>query len=120
MHEMAVTQSILTITCQHAERANAARITDIHLVIGQLSSIVDDSIQFYWDFIAAGTLAEGATLHFERIPAQLTCNDCSHTFALTAGLMPCPICDSLNLSVTAGDEFYIASIDIEPHSEPTP
>lgn len=120
MHEMAVTQSILSIVCQHAERANAARITDIHLVIGQLSSIVDDSVQFYWDFIATGTLAEGAILHFERIPAQLTCNDCGHTFALTQGLTPCPICDSLNLSVNAGDEFYIASIDIKPLSEPTP
>jgi hypothetical protein len=57
MHELPVTESILDIAVKHARQANAQRIADIYLVIGQLSSIVDDSIQFYWDIIAKDTLA---------------------------------------------------------------
>jgi len=63
MHELAVTQSILKIALQHAEKANANRVTDLNIVMGELSKMVDDSIQFYWDIIAKDTIAEKATLH---------------------------------------------------------
>ena len=58
MHELAVTESILKLP-RKKERA-ATKVTDIYLRLGQLSSIVDESVQFYWDAISQGTLAEGA------------------------------------------------------------
>ncbi len=41
MHELAITQRILEIALEHAGRAGARRITAIHLVVGDLSSVVD-------------------------------------------------------------------------------
>lgn len=113
MHELPITENILDISLRHAKRAGARRITDIYLVIGQLSSIVDDSIQFYWDIISKDTLAEGARLHFERIPANLTCQDCGREFTIDGELTPCPDCQSLHLKVTGGDGFRLESIGIE-------
>lgn len=113
MHELAVTESILEISLRHAQKAGAARITDIHLVIGALSSIIDDSVQFYWDTIAAGSIAQGATLHFQRIPAEMTCLACSETFQPAADTFTCPRCHSPAVKVTRGDEFRLDSIDIE-------
>ena len=113
MHEMAVTESILEIALRHAAAAGASRITDLHLVIGELSSIVDDSVQFYWDFISEGSAAAGATLHFRRIPAELLCLTCGHAYSPRQAL-PCPICGSDPIRVTAGEEFYLESIDIDP------
>ena len=52
MHELTVTESVLRIACKHAEDARATRVTDIYLVIGSLSSIIDDCISFYWDIIS--------------------------------------------------------------------
>jgi hydrogenase nickel incorporation protein HypA/HybF len=60
MHELMVTESILEIALRHAGQAGAVRVTDLFLVVGDLSSIVDDSVQFYWDFVSEGTAAEGA------------------------------------------------------------
>ena len=51
MHELAVTENILNIALTHAEKSDAARITNLYLVIGQLSSVLDDSVQFYWDLL---------------------------------------------------------------------
>jgi hypothetical protein len=58
MHELAVTESIVKIVAHHAEQADARRVLRIHLVVGELSSIVDDSVQFYFDYLSQGTLAE--------------------------------------------------------------
>lgn len=113
MHELAVTQGILDISLRHAEAANATRITDINLVIGQFSSIVDDSVQFYWDIVAKDTIAHGATLHFNRIPGEMTCSACGHVFHPSDEIFACPACSSLQVRITKGEEFQVDSIDVE-------
>lgn len=117
MHELAVTESILEISLRHAEEAGAERINDLYLVIGQLSSIVDDSVQFYWEMISKETLAEGSRLHFRRIPAEMECQECGQRFSPGDQDFMCPACGSLNVRITAGDEFYIEAIDVEMPGE---
>jgi hydrogenase nickel incorporation protein HypA/HybF len=113
MHELAVTQGILDISLRHAEQANAKRIVDINLVIGQFSSIVDDSVQFYWDIVAQDTIAQGAVLHFNRIPGEMTCETCGHTFKPDDETFACPSCSSSKVRITKGEEFQVESIDVE-------
>lgn len=113
MHELAVTESILEIAQKYAQQAEASRVTDLYLVIGALSSIVDDSVQFYWDILTEESLCAGSKLHFQRVPSQLMCLDCSNEYTLEAGLEPCPACGSAKVKVTAGDQFYLDSIEIE-------
>lgn len=116
MHELMVTENIRDIALRHAEQAGAARITDLFLVIGELSSIVDDSVQFYWDFVAEGTMAEGATLHFRRIPAVMSCQACGHSYSPRQTL-PCPACGSSDVRVTAGEEFFLEAIEVASEKE---
>ena len=113
MHELSVTESVLKIACEHAKIAGAKKVTDINLVIGQLSSIVDDSVEFYWQMIAKDTICEDAKLHFSRIPAELVCLECDHQYVLGQELIPCPLCGSARIRVISGDEFNIDSIEIQ-------
>jgi hydrogenase nickel incorporation protein HypA/HybF len=111
MHELSVTESILEISLRHA--ANARKITNLYLVIGQFASIVDDSVQFYWDIISKGTIAEGSVLHFRRLPAALICLDCSNQFSPNAHGFFCPLCKSEHVKVISGQEFFMEAIDVE-------
>ncbi len=113
MHELSVTESILEIVLRHGQEHNAKKITDIYLVIGDLSSIIDDSIEFYWNYISENTIASGAHLHFKRIQATLKCSDCSTEYLLTDSNLPCPECNSSSVKVIAGDEFYLDAIEID-------
>lgn len=118
MHELAVTESILNIAEKHAVQAGASKITDIYITLGQLSSIVDDSVQFYWDIISADKpLCLNATLHFQRIPARLVCLACGHEYEIPTELEPCPRCGSFQVKVLAGEEFWVDSIEIEKSDE---
>lgn len=113
MHELAVTQSILNIVLNYAEKAGAAKVTKIYLVIGELSSIVDESVQFYWEIIAKNTLAEQADLIFRRVSASLECLDCNTIYQLDGNVIYCPSCGSTRIKILSGEEFYLEAIDIE-------
>ena len=113
MHELAVTESILEIAIRHAQAQNARRIIDLHLVLGQWSSIVDDSVQFYWDIISEGTIATGATLHFRRVPVVLVCQDCGREYPPASDEFACPHCGGTHVRVKTGDEFHLEAIDVD-------
>lgn len=113
MHELPITESILEIILRHAERAGATRVTQIDLVIGDLSSIVDDSIQFYFDILSKDTIAQDARLVFNRMSAQLRCRDCQTTFAPDGHDYLCPECGSGRVQVIGGREFQVESIEVE-------
>jgi hydrogenase nickel incorporation protein HypA/HybF len=113
MHELAITEQIAKIANEHGEKNKASQITDLYLVIGELSTVIDDSVQFYWDLIAENTLCEGAKLHFKRIPAIFRCRDCNKEYNLIQGeLTPCPHCHSSSMDILQGKEFHLDSINI--------
>lgn len=111
MHELAVTESILEIALRHGRDAGAETVTDLHLAIGELSTIVDESVQFYWDIVCEGTAAAGSRLHFRRIPGRLACRTCGHTYSPRDDL-PCPACGGISIDIIAGEEFFLESIQV--------
>ncbi len=113
MHELTITESLLEIALRHAEKAQANRITDLYLVIGELSSVIDDSVQFYWDIIAKDTPAEGAKLHFQRKATEIQCLACGEKYHPRNHVMACPNCESIQIKILSGEEFFLEAINIE-------
>jgi hydrogenase nickel incorporation protein HypA/HybF len=113
MHELSITESVLEIALRHARQAQAQQIVRLNLLIGDLSSIVDESVQFYWDIVSQDTIAEGAELHFERVPGSLRCLNCDHTFPLNGQSFTCPACGDTRVVAEGGNEFRLESIEVE-------
>jgi hydrogenase nickel incorporation protein HypA/HybF len=118
MHELSVTESILEIALRHGEEAGATTITDLFLVIGDLATIVDESVQFYWDIVSQNTPAAGSRLHFRRVPGRLSCRACGHPFAPADGLV-CPSCGGIEIDILTGEEFYMEAIEVARAGEAT-
>ncbi len=113
MHEYSVTQSIIQIAINEAEKAGAQKVIAINLVIGDLSTIVDDSVRLYFPLIAAGTPAEGAELNFRRVRAEFLCRHCEKTFVKPAHGFNCPVCGNYGTPTDVGKEFYVESIEVD-------
>jgi len=104
---------MLDIALKKAKEAQASRINRINLVIGEMSSIVDDCVQFYFDFLSQDSIASGARLSFKRIPFQVRCRQCGFSFSPDKILWSCPQCNNWDVEVIAGKEFYIDSIEVD-------
>lgn len=113
MHELGITENIVNIALAKAGEAEATKVTQINLVVGEMSGFVPDCIQFYFDSLSKDTIAEGAVLHFESVPTQLHCRNCSATFHPQDTLWSCPGCQGQSMEISKGRELYIESLEVE-------
>ena len=113
MHEYPITLSIVQISNEEALKHGANKITEIRLKIGELSGLVPESLQIYFDMISQGTLSEGAKLVVEKIPIKFRCNDCGNESGVIGGIYKCPKCDSKDIKIINGNEYMIDSMEVE-------
>ena len=110
---MAITQSMFDLVLQHAEKAGARRVGKINLVIGELTGVVGESVQFYLDFLSKGTVVEGAALDVTTVPAKTRCRDCGETLEMKRFDWTCSACGGKSLDAIAGRELYLESIEVD-------
>ena len=110
MHEMSIAGAVVATVEKHAEGRPTSSVT---LRVGRLRQVVPESLEFYFEFVARGTVCEGATLVLEVIPGQLTCSACGHEWELDEPAFWCPACASSDVRITAGNELELDSIEVE-------
>jgi len=113
---MGITQSILDASFDGAEKAGATRITEIRVSIGELTEVVDFALQFAFEALTPGTMAEGATLVINMVPARSLCRDCGLEYDHDRFEMLCPTCGSMNVELLTGREMSIDSIEADNDS----
>ena len=113
MHELAITQSMLDLVLEQAEKAGAKEVGRINLVVGKMCGFVEECVQFYFDFLSKGTLAEGATLSFTMVPTMAQCRGCNKPFELKEFDWTCPYCHGSSIEIIAGKELFVESIEVE-------
>lgn len=118
MHEMGITQGILAASFVSAEEAGAERITEIRISIGELTEIVEFALQFAFESLTPGTMAEGATLVVNQVPAKSHCNDCGADYFHDRFEMVCAECGSMFVTLLQGREMQIDSIETDSSEDP--
>jgi hydrogenase nickel incorporation protein HypA/HybF len=122
MHELGVTQSMMDLVLEYAD---GHPVTVVNLKLGEMATVVAESVELYFEYLSKGTPAEGARLNWEIVPMEMTCRACGEKSELQewAGERPQLIvvsvmergcrCGSHDLRVTDGTSFAVASLEIE-------
>ncbi len=110
MHELSLSGAIVNTVVKHAD---GRRVTVVSLRVGRLRQVVPDTLEFYFEFVARGTVCEGARLEQELVEARLRCNACAHEWAIEIPAFRCPACGTSDVTVASGDEFEVESIEVE-------
>lgn len=109
MHELAITESIVSAVC---ERFGETRVTRVILEIGRLTAVVPDSVRFCFDVCAKDTPLEGAALEIIEVPGAAHCRTCATDFALEQPIPLCA-CGSADVDVQRGQELRIRAVEVQ-------
>ncbi len=114
MHELALASSVLDIVETYRARHNFQKVHSLTLSFGELGGINKKSLQFAFQTLSEGTIAEGARLIFVHMPAVVSCSTCGNTFQGAAVPSSCPACGSEDLYLSAGFEpLKLLELDVE-------
>ena len=98
---------------ENEEKAKANKILRIYLVVGELSGVVEEAVDFYFSFLTRDTFAAQASLFFMRTPAKLRCSNCNMVFIPENLVFHYPNCKEQQIEIIGGRELYIDSIEVE-------
>ena len=115
MHELSLSSAIVNTVVKHAE---GRRVTVVELRVGKLRQVIPDTLEFYFEFVARGTVCEGARLDQQVIDARLRCKTCGHEWEIEIPAFRCPQCTGSDVEIAGGNEFEIEAIEVEEGDRP--
>lgn len=112
MHEMAITKSILNICLEEEKKYNFNKVKEINIKVGELTCLVPDCINYYFNIISKGTVAENASINVIKMPIVIKCGKCDYSGAINLSEYECPKCRSYDFKIIEGNEFYLESMEV--------
>ena len=113
MHEMALTEGILSIITSEQKKNGFNHVREVHLKIGEFSGVIPACIEEFFPLVAKGTAAENAALRMEIIPARFLCAECGWEGKPAPHTACCASCGSTEIRMTDGREFYVENLIVE-------
>ena len=120
MHDIQRAHEIVQVVLEAARQEGAERVERIDLVIGDLSFLSPDQIEFWVTELLRGTIGEGAEVAIETRRPQVHCADCGYEgevaveddpiYHFTAMVPACPECGGAKVEVVSGNECIVESL----------
>ena len=109
MHELALCEAIVGVVEPYA---GDRHVDVVRVKVGALRQVVPESLVFCWGLANADTPWAGSDLDVRLVPATIECLECATTTVLEEPFLDCPSCGSAAVTITAGEELLVTSIDL--------
>ena len=113
MHEMAIAEGILHIALDTVRKNRGKTIREIGLLIGEMSGVETEALEFSFQMLAKGTMAEDAKLSIKRVPITGRCNKCGKEFHVEHYDFWCPACKDGVLTLLSGREMQVEYLEVD-------
>ena len=110
MHELSIAANIIEIAEDFMQTHKGAKIIKIELVVGKLSGVVRESLEFAMGIAAENTVLQDALILIQEVDGKALCNSCKTKFVNNDWYTPCPSCHSLDFEIVAGKDLRVKSI----------
>lgn len=120
MHELSIACSLVDLATEAAERAGAAKVVAVKVVVGAFSGVSAEALLFSYDVAAAGTRLEGSRLELRTLPLVIHCAACDADRELpNVQSFRCPVCQAPSGDLRQGRELYLEALEVEDSAPKT-
>jgi hydrogenase nickel incorporation protein HypA/HybF len=103
------------VVLKHAAGNDLSRVVGVQMEVGALSDLEEEWMQRYFDHLSRDTVAQGARLKVERVPARMRCGSCGTTFnpdLTSKERLTCPKCESADCRLISGREYRVVNLEV--------
>lgn len=120
MHEVGIVESALEVIRREARTHRATRVTRVVMRVGAISGVDQEALRFAFEACTPHSIAAGASLEIESIPARAHCAACAEDFTIESGfIFQCPRCTAFSGDVRSGKELELARLEFATDSSAT-
>jgi len=124
MHEVSVVSDLVRAILVELEKYNVASVHEVTIIIGRLTNLGTEQMEFAYEIVTRDTILEGSKLNIEPEEIEIQCSSCGYTGPaknIDIGgytddhfipILSCPDCGG-PIKVTAGQSCRVKNIDIE-------
>ena len=118
MHELSIVSSVVETVIESLAVYPGARVKEVRLRVGVLTSVVRESLEFCCGIATEGTPLEGSILVVNALPVVMHCVPCGADVTLEGvQSFRCPRCGEPCSDLRQGRELEIEAIEIEEVDE---
>jgi hydrogenase nickel incorporation protein HypA/HybF len=111
MHELSIAADILDVVEQNV--GPERHVLSVRLLLGALSGISAESLQFCFTELAEGAGLGRPELVISEVPAQVKCRVCDMPHPATDFTIGCPNCGSLDREILSGYECVVETLTLQ-------
>jgi len=111
VHEFGLCEGIVEAVLA---RAAGRPVTGVRVRIGALHRVAEPALDQAFEMLAAGTVAENATVDLVVVPVQATCGMCGWQAESEDAYAVCAKCGGTDVAIEGGDELILESIQLAP------
>jgi hydrogenase nickel incorporation protein HypA/HybF len=118
MHELSMMTSVVETVTESLAAYPGAKVLEVRLKVGALSSVIPESLDFCYGIVTEGTPLEGSRLVVNVLPVVVHCAHCDQDAELD-GIQSfrCPRCGEPCNDLRQGRELEIDSIEVDEAKE---
>jgi hydrogenase nickel incorporation protein HypA/HybF len=112
MHELSLAENMRELIEDQASIEHFSKVEAVYLEVGQLSHVEAQAMQFCFDSVMQGSVADGAELIITRPRGLGECRQCKKQSEIDHLYAPCSHCGEFGLKVIQGDQVRITSLKV--------
>lgn len=113
MHEIALAHAVWRQVAAEMEKHSDRRLTQVHVVVGELSGAEPESLEFALGLLVAESEWPHAAVHVRKEPVVLVCRTCGREYPMQEMRLRCPACGGADVEPVRGTQLRLESLEVE-------